>query len=495
MKLTRKHILPALAALLLLSQTACGSQTQTEGTAAVTGGTAETETAAVTEDAGYDYGDKDFGGESFNVINFESIWNSYVYLDFAEQTGETLDDAVFHRNRRVEEALNFSINEVKFPYTGWETGQIAMIDTVTQSVMAGDYAYDAAYLPVAFKASVITDGYLYDLNELPGLQLGEAWWDHYINDALELNGKLYAASSPMQLQSLDMSDVLLFNENMFANLDLDQPYGLVREGKWTLDKMQEYVKALSQLNGDSSFTFTNSGNSVYGIAAHPDLIFAMTYSAGVRLAEKTDNGFALTLETDRWTTVVDKMLKMLHKESGYCIANTDSTTDSYYIKLFREGRAAFLTAEIKATMELRDMEDTFGLLPMPKYDEAQENYYTVTGYSTTLLTVPSVQKNAEMVGCVLDALSYESWKTVLPIYYDVRLEQKGLRNEDSVAMLDIVRSGLAAEPTLMLGITNSFISALDGGLIAGNVNMASLAASHKKNLETKIKNVMDAVAD
>ena len=133
------------------------------------------------------------------------------------------------------------------------------------------------------------------------------------------------------------------------------------------------------------------------------------------------------------------------------------------------------------------MEDTFGLLPMPKYDEAQEDYYTVTGYSTALLTVPSVIENPEMVGWALDALSYDSWKSVLPIYYDVRLEQKGLRNEDSIAMLDIVRSSLAAEPTLMLGIAYNYVSAMDDAILNGNVNIASLAASHTKNLEKNIQ--------
>ncbi len=483
----------AVLAMLLLAGTSCGSSG--EGTTSDTQVGTAAQTAADTVDPGYDYAGKDFGGAELNILNFDSFYNAYVYLDFEGTSGEVLDDAVYSRNRRVEEALNFKLNEVKYQYNGWQDSQEGLIDTVTKSVMAGDYAYDAAYLPVAFKASVITDGYLYDLYELPGLKLDQPYWDHYINDALEFNGQLYAASSPLHLQTLDMSDVLLFNEKMFTNMGMDFPYQLVRDGKWTLDKFHEYIAALTQLNGDSSFTFTNTGKSVYGVAVHPDLVFAMTYSAGLRLADKTDNGFNLTLESERWYNVADKLANMLHRESGYALDNTDDETDSYYTKLFRLGRAAFVTAEIKMTMELRDMEDSFGLLPMPKYDEAQEDYYTVTGYCTSLLTVPSVLENPELVGWALDALSYDSWKTVLPIYYNVRLEQKGLRNEDSIAMLDIVRSSLAAEPTLMLGIAYSYVSAMDDAILSGNVNIASLAASHTKNLEKQIQTVADAFAD
>ena len=362
-KMTR---LFALLCAILMSASACGSDTPAPS--------GDTETAADETTAapeGYDYAGKDFGGAAVNILNYEDLWKCYLHLDFESQTGEILDDAVYNRNRRVEEALNFKLNEVKWTDNSWETGQRAMVDAVIQSVMSGDNAYDAAYLPVSFKSAVITDGYLYDLNTLPGLNLGEEYWDININKSLEIDGKLYAASSPMHLMSLDMANVLLFNENMFTDMKLEHPYDMVREGTWTLDKMNEYVTALTQLNGDESFTFNNSGNSVYGIGVHPDIIMGMLYGAGCRLTENEGGSFKLTIDNERWYSAGEKINKILIG-TGHAIADT-SNSDKNYIKLFHEERAAFLFAELKAGLELRDMEDTFGLLPMPKLDEEQKD--------------------------------------------------------------------------------------------------------------------------
>jgi len=482
-KLTRFF---ALFCAILMSASACGSDTP-----APSGDTtaAADETTAAPE--GYDYAGKDFGGETVNILNFEDLWKCYLHLDFESQTGEILDDAVYNRNRRVEEALNFKLNEVKWTDNTWETGQRAMIDAVIQSVMAGDNAYDAAYLPISFKSAIITDGYLYDLNTMPGLNLDEEYWDGNINKALELDGKLYAASSPMQLMSLDMANVLLFNEDMFTNMKMAHPYDMVREGTWTLDKLNEYVTALTQLNGDESFTFNNDGNAVYGMGVHPDIIMGMLHAAGCRLTENNGGKFTLTIDNERWYSAGEKINKILIG-TGHAIADT-SASDKNYIKLFREGRASFLLAELKASLELRDMKDSFGLLPMPKLDEEQKDYHTMVGFNTTLLTVPKTQANAERTGTVLDALSYESWKNILPIYFDVTLEQKGLRNENSIEMLEIIRSGVAVEPTLLLGITKSYVNTVDSNLLYSDGNLASLAASNKASLETKLQSVVDGL--
>ena len=38
---------------------------------------------------------------------------------------------------------------------------------------------------------------------------------------------------------------------------------------------------------------------------------------------------------------------------------------------------------------------------------------------------------------MIDALTYRSYETVLPVCYENRVAQKGLRNEDSIEMLGI----------------------------------------------------------
>ena len=50
-------------------------------------------------------------------------------------------------------------------------------------------------------------------------------------------------------------------------------------------------------------------------------------------------------------------------------------------------------------------------------------------------------QDPEFVGVIAEALNAESWKRVVPAYYDISLKYKGARDEQSVAMLDLIVEG------------------------------------------------------
>ena len=277
-------------------------------------------------------------------------------------------------------------------------------------VMAGDCDYDAAYLPVSFQPGVVTGGYLTDLYTIPELQFGEEWWDNVINDSLTINGKLYTASSPLHFMSLDLAWVLLFNQDMMDELGLEYPYDLVREGKWTLDKFNEYITGVANLNGDSSFTWDSNGSAVYGIAEHTGSPTAFIYSAGNQLLERDGESFKFVGNTERMYNTVDKLRSLFNVSSGNAYqSNAAMETQSGYLYAFSVDRALFITCELKATLELRDMNSTFGLLPLPKYDESQPDYITSVNHITAFLTIPVTQPDMSRAGTILNALTYESW--------------------------------------------------------------------------------------
>ena len=56
----------------------------------------------------------------------------------------------------------------------------------------------------------------------------------------------------------------------------------------------------------------------------------------------------------------------------------------------------------------RDIELDFGLLPLPKYDEKQENYSTNVNLATPYIFVPVSVKEPDKVGFALEALAEAS---------------------------------------------------------------------------------------
>ena len=483
----KKKITSLILLAAILTTAACGDKPNDSKDTTTSGNPSDSTTIA--EDSEYVYPDKNFGGKEFTVMNYSNMWNCVTALDFSEQNGDRLDDAIYNRNRRVEDKLGFKMNEVATDYPGW-SAMTTSIDQLINDIMAGDSTYDAAYIPISFKPAIVTEGYLYNIAELPGINLDGEWWDQVMTDSLTINGKLFAASSPLHLMSLDMSWIMLFNQDMLDDRNIEYPYQLVRDGKWTLDKWGEYVTAAASLNGDDSFTYSKDGHATYGVAHHHEALQGLIFSAGNRLVVENKGKYELNVESEHLYNTLDKLLTIINYTNGNVEGSTDESADNSYYKMFRENRALFITCELKSASVLRDMKATFGLLPYPKYDESQESYYTLMNASSCLLTVPNNIENPEFTGTVLDALSYESYKTVLPEYYDVSLSQKGLRNEESIEMLQIIRNTRGVEFARIFGVTSDLLSKFQSLASVGSKDYVSTIASSKAYMTEKLNNLM-----
>lgn len=243
--------------------------------------------------------------------------------------------------------------------------------------------------------------------------------------------------------------------------------------------MDTHEKTATNLNGDDSFEFKEGGNALYGIAGHGDFPMMFCNGAENRLFTQDGDDYILGIGTERMYNTVEKLVNIFDSKAGYAHFNGNTVMPDGYMNLFRANRAAFLTCELKSTNQLRDMDATFGLLPFPKYDEAQDAYYTPVNYSTVFMTIPTVVGEPERSGLILDMLAYESQDEVQSTYFDVTLSQKGLRNEDSVEMLEIIRNSRMIEFTQLFGITNDYVATLNSQIIAGDANPASLAEKHE----------------
>jgi len=87
------------------------------------------------------------------------------------------------------------------------------------------------------------------------------------------------------------------------------------------------------------------------------------------------------------------------------------------------------------------METDFGIIPYPKYDEEQTNYYTHLIAHGPIMTIPMTTPDLEFTGMIIEALAAEGYKKVKPVLIDVALKTKQVRDDDSAEMIDIVLEG------------------------------------------------------
>jgi hypothetical protein len=112
-------------------------------------------------------------------------------------------------------------------------------------------------------------------------------------------------------------------------------------------------------------------------------------------------------------------------------------------KMFQEDRGLFMWVRLRIVQNLRGMETDFGILPMPKLNEAQQEWYSTvnsfTGQGVALANLHDADGLAR-AGHIMEALAAESKYTVTLAYYDTQLKTKIARDDDSSAMLDIIFS-------------------------------------------------------
>lgn len=480
----RKITILLLLTVIAVSAVSCKSEIESVEAPAVQ----ETVSEAAETEFVYEF-NHNYNGEEISILNVKDVYGMHSSLDRDSETGETLDDAMFNRCRKVEELLNIKLIEV---FGEYGNGGSASIEQIRKLVMANEDIYDITYVSAEQNIRTLgAEGYLYNLTGFSELNLDREWWFREINDISTINGKLYAAAGSSNLMGSDSTWCLYFNESMMSDLGLEFPYQLVRDGKWTVDRMIEYTKTAANLNGDESFAFKKNSSCTYGLSMNGATF--LLYGTGEMFFEINNSGIEVTAGNERFYDAVESIVNLINGEDGRAyrmLPGTASGDDSEgsYMWMFENERSLFLEAELSKTSRMRDKEFEFGILPNPKLDENQEKYCHASGMAMSF-AIPITCKTSEQSAVIGDALTYISFTDVIGVWREVTIEQKGLRNDDSIEMLEIIMNTTVTRPNVVYGIGSSFISAISTEMFT-NLN-SSLASVIDANLPAVNKEIAD----
>ena len=107
-------------------------------------------------------------------------------------------------------------------------------------------------------------------------------------------------------------------------------------------------------------------------------------------------------------------------------------------QLFINGQAMFYDASLLLADRLRGMNDDFGIIPLPKYDETQKEYRSFVNGASNMICVPASCQDLERASIITEALAEEAYKTVTPVLYETYLKRKVTRDADSAEMIDYI---------------------------------------------------------
>ncbi|MBQ3125750.1 MAG: hypothetical protein IJC15_01655, partial [Clostridia bacterium] len=159
--------------------------------------------------------------------------------------------------------------------------------------------------------------------------------------------------------------------------------------------------------------------------------------------------------------------------------------------IFAGGQSLFICASPQyAISNLRDAEFNYGIVPLPKYDEAQDRYYSVVGMPYSMYTVPIDVKDPARAGALLEALASDGYRNISPAIFETAFKVKYARDDKAGQMYDIIRDTLVYDIGRTFGDTINAFALFRNAVRDNNSNWASLYAGNSKAYEMMIKQIV-----
>ncbi len=451
MKKTKRTLSLCLLLVLMLSLllTACSKDPATTTSTPSAGNDVSQETSKEEEFVLFsNLPDVNYNGETFKVIVEGDHMTTYMSVEFLPQESsyDTLKKAVGDRNDLIAE--RFGVEFAEFRTTS--NGQ--MVTDLTTNAMAGTSEYDMVMPYMSDAATLALEGYFYDLNDLDYINLDMDYYDQGSVKDLSVAGKNYFVTGDLSLLSLACTHAIIFNKDVIGDRGLENPFDLVKSGKWTLDKMLEMSRQITA-NDDDNPEWTHKDS--YGFLINDNFVNSLYIGAGQRFTTKNNNDEPIVaVDSENAARVYDKIYSFVTDTSAVC--QFSAAGNSYYASATNAGKniwvaalesiaektALFRAMAIIDIFDQGDYECDFGVLPTPKLDEAQDEYYSrVSTVYATCVAIPKNVRDPEMSAVITDALMQASTETTKYAYFETIMQDRKVADNDSSEMLQYIFDG------------------------------------------------------
>lgn len=404
-----------------------------------------------------------------------------------EDTGDSVDAAIFARNKAIEARFNCTIELTYYTVENLSTA-------LSSELMSGGEAYDVIAARQYDDIALCSKGYLVDIAKdeevKPYIQWQDNefpyWGERYI-DGMSYKGQVYWLAGDLCLRYTGGFYCTFVNATVYEQYLKESEgsiYDIVRDKKWTIDKMEQFANAAATVE-DATIDEILASGGITGIAMPIwDNTNGWAVAAGVNFSEKNRDGSVKLTFNNKNTTLdsfYSKYMKLI-ESAGV----TDVVGGGYDVafQAFMSDNALMVPGRLnQAEVYLREMTSPYYIVPCPLLAEGQE-YRSSVHDAINIYGISAGSQDKKATAIVLEALCAESYRSVRPRYYDDALKFKYTTDMDSADMIDIISESAYIDFVLVWAFTDYF-----GGLSAGignylRLNMGggvtSLAGLNKK---------------
>ncbi len=396
--------------------TSDNDQTTTEN--AVTTTVATTAAGTLPSDLGFD-------GQSAKILYWSDVINDEFAI--AEDKQDRISSAIRSKDEYVQELL-----DVEIEWVGTEGNKAKLSNfkkRVEADVQANDSEIVAGHSMVV--GALAAAGLLQDLIQTEYLNFENPWWPDDLIENSTVNGKLYFCSG-------DISNNTLFGMiGMFFNKDMVETdvYSLVTSGQWTLTRL---IKETENLYSDNDSDGKDT-NDTFGYTSYSGMVNPLFIGMGIRIIDKNADGNMILSDSyvsEKTEMILGKLNECFYSSNDwiYCSKIAECT------KMFTESRAAFYSASVRLTVNsLGNTDVKYGILPNPKYNDSQEEYYTLMANTYTMYGITKNIVDTDKSSAIIEALAQEGYKKVTPEVFEVALKSRYSEATEDAKMFDLLR--------------------------------------------------------
>ncbi|MCQ2432015.1 MAG: hypothetical protein MJ175_05350 [Clostridia bacterium] len=433
-----------LAALVLTTAASCGSSDNTP---------AQTEkkdnTLAPVETEVIDYADNlpddlDFGGYTLRLYAGDTSTICFT----ADESADFINDKFYKRNLQMLDRLNLQMVTKSDTTAPWDNFTADIRKSVLSDMDEYDFLMGANWYTTGF----VFDGLVQDLSEAPYINIDREYWATDYIKGMSYKGHYYFLSGPIEKTYLSNMCCTFANKNLWNSLYDGSVHEMVDSGKWTLDALKGYITEVYQdLNGDARIDeydrvalALGSDHAVERNVSAAGIMVAPFDADGVPHLNFIDDSAPLVSFWEKWFEI---------KTSPRCLrvnwdAETTPNTTNAILDIFKQGHMLFAFAFLRDTEStLRDMNDDYAILPLPKLDEAQKDYVSILADQNLIAAIPrtATEEGSGAALAFLEACAAETYRSIYPAYFEDALKNKYIRDEESVKTINQLAQHSAAD--------------------------------------------------
>lgn len=438
----------------------------------------------------------DMDGYELRFLVREGIDESLTLND--EKAEDVIDEAVYNRQLYIQERFNCKLSKVLL--------QEGAADSELNGKVISNVSVDDNEFQIVIGSTgstpLATEGYLATWETAPNVDFDKPWWNKTANDSLTINGNSFFAFGDINYWLIFQTNCLYFNKQLIEDYQMEDPYQVVLDGRWTLDYLSNISKQYyKDLNNDNARDIDDF--YVYTVDVASGLSSYQNSTQNLMYKKDSDDIPVFSAATQRMGNLIEKMYDILYKNEGtyaiydYSIQANEKTLYWWDVSSYKykSGTTIFAHGWLWQAADndlYRSTEFEYGIIPLPKYDEKQKTYNSMMDASGPLMCMPRSVREDEItnISTLIEAMAAYGYKHITPAVFDVALKVKYSTLEGSGKMLDLLIEGVIMDFGYIY--SSDYHNIIHKVLYQKNSNLGSWLAKNQKSLESYYDDIIES---